>query len=98
MASTAQLVTLRRAAGYNLLATAGVVMVAIFLLCALFAPWIAPQDQRRSTFQRDSWRRRPRTGLALTNWDATSSRASSTGRASRCWWAVAWSQPRSRWD
>jgi peptide/nickel transport system permease protein len=44
MASTAQLVTLRRAAGYNLLATAGLVMVAIFLLCALFAPWIAPQD------------------------------------------------------
>jgi peptide/nickel transport system permease protein len=44
MASTAQLVSLRRAAGYNLLATAGLVMVAIFLLCALFAPWIAPQD------------------------------------------------------
>ena len=44
MASTAQLVTLRRAAGYNLLATAGVAMVTIFLLCALFAPWIAPQD------------------------------------------------------
>src|SRR5450759_1282916 len=44
MASTAQLVSLRRAAGYNLLATAGLVMVAIFLLCALFAPWIAPRD------------------------------------------------------
>ena len=44
MASTAQLVTLRRAAGYNLLATAGLVMVVIFLLCALLAPWIAPQD------------------------------------------------------
>jgi peptide/nickel transport system permease protein len=44
MASTAQLVSLRRAAGYNLLATAGMVMVAIFLLCALFAPWIAPHD------------------------------------------------------
>src|ERR1035438_6418422 len=44
MASTAQLVSLRRAAGYNLLATAGLVMVAIFLLCALFEPWIAPQD------------------------------------------------------
>src|ERR1022692_1974419 len=44
MASTAQLVSLRRAAGYNLLATAGVAMVAIFLLYALFAPWIAPQD------------------------------------------------------
>jgi peptide/nickel transport system permease protein len=44
MASTAQLVTFRRAAGYNLLATAGVAMVAIFLLCALCAPWIAPHD------------------------------------------------------
>ncbi len=47
MATAAQLVSLRRAAGYNLLATAGVVMVAIFLLCALFAPWIAPQDPAR---------------------------------------------------
>ena len=44
MASTAQLVAFRRAAGYNLLASAGVVMVAIFLLCAVFAPWIAPHD------------------------------------------------------
>jgi peptide/nickel transport system permease protein len=44
MASTAQLVTFRRVAGYNLLATAGVAMVAIFLLCALCAPWIAPHD------------------------------------------------------
>ena len=44
MASTTQLVTFRRAAGYNLLATAGVAMVAIFLLCALCAPWIAPHD------------------------------------------------------
>ena len=44
MASTAQLVTFRRAASYNPLATAGVAMVAIFLLCALCAPWIAPHD------------------------------------------------------
>src|SRR5579863_1399027 len=44
MASTAQLVSLRRAAGYNLLATAGVVMVGVFVVCAIFAPWIAPQD------------------------------------------------------
>jgi peptide/nickel transport system permease protein len=44
MASTTQLVSLRRAAGYNLLATAGVAMVAIFVLCALFAPSIAPRD------------------------------------------------------
>ena len=28
----------------NALATAGMVMVAIFLVCALFGPWIAPQS------------------------------------------------------
>ncbi len=44
VASAVQLASLRRAAGYNLLATAGLAMVAIFVLCALFAPWIAPQD------------------------------------------------------
>jgi peptide/nickel transport system permease protein len=35
---------LRRAARYNPLATAGVVMVAIFVICAIFAPWLAPYD------------------------------------------------------
>jgi peptide/nickel transport system permease protein len=44
VASAVQLGSLRRAAGYNVLATAGLVMVAIFVVCALFAPWIAPQD------------------------------------------------------
>ncbi|MFZ0313379.1 MAG: ABC transporter permease [Candidatus Korobacteraceae bacterium] len=44
MASAVQLGSLRRVAGYNVLATAGLAMVAIFLVCALFAPWIAPQD------------------------------------------------------
>jgi len=44
VASAVQLASLRRAARYNVLATAGFGMVAIFLLCALFAPWIAPQD------------------------------------------------------
>ncbi|HZD33019.1 MAG TPA: ABC transporter permease [Candidatus Angelobacter sp.] len=44
MASAAQLVTLRRAAGHNLLATAGAVMIVVFVVCALFAPWLAPQD------------------------------------------------------
>jgi peptide/nickel transport system permease protein len=34
----------RRAAGYNPLATAGVVLVLLFLVCALFAPWLAPYD------------------------------------------------------
>lgn len=44
MASAAQLTSLRRAAGYNLLATSGVLLVAVFLAFALFAPWIAPYD------------------------------------------------------
>src|SRR5271166_1222513 len=47
MASAAQLVSLRRAAGYNVLATSGVLLVAVFVLCALFAPWVAPQDAAR---------------------------------------------------
>ncbi len=44
MASAAQVASLRRAAGYNLLATSGAVLVAIFVVCAVFAPWMAPQD------------------------------------------------------
>jgi len=44
MASAVLIASLRRVARYNLLATAGVVMVAIFLICALFALWIAPYD------------------------------------------------------
>jgi peptide/nickel transport system permease protein len=35
---------LTRAARYNPLATAGVVMVAVFVVCAIFAPWLAPYD------------------------------------------------------
>ena len=44
MATAPQVATFRRAAGYNLLATSGVVLVGVFIMCALFAPWIAPQD------------------------------------------------------
>jgi peptide/nickel transport system permease protein len=47
MASATQLITLRRAARHNLLATSGAVMIAVFVLCALFAPWLAPQDPAR---------------------------------------------------
>jgi peptide/nickel transport system permease protein len=47
MASAVQVSTLRRAAGHNLLATAGVVMILVFVICALFAPWLAPQDPAR---------------------------------------------------
>jgi peptide/nickel transport system permease protein len=37
-------ISLPRAARRNPLAAAGVVLVVVFLVCALFAPWIAPQD------------------------------------------------------
>ena len=37
-------ISFRRAASHNLLATIGVVLVLIFVILALFAPWIAPQD------------------------------------------------------
>ncbi len=37
-------ISLRRAAGHNLLATIGVILVILFVILALFAPWIAPQD------------------------------------------------------
>src|SRR5437867_12502305 len=42
MSTTA--ISFRRAASHNLLATIGVVLVFIFVIFALFAPWIAPQD------------------------------------------------------
>ena len=37
-------ISLPRAARHNLLATTGVVLVIIFVVFAVFAPWIAPQD------------------------------------------------------
>ena len=45
--STAAISFRRRVAGnarHNPLAAAGVVLVIVFVICALFAPWIAPQD------------------------------------------------------
>ncbi|MFY9703437.1 MAG: ABC transporter permease, partial [Terriglobales bacterium] len=39
-----QLSRTTRVARHNPLAAIGVVLVAIFALCAIFAPWIAPQD------------------------------------------------------
>jgi peptide/nickel transport system permease protein len=42
MSTTA--ISFRRAARSNSLAAIGVVLVTIFVICALFAPWIAPQD------------------------------------------------------
>ena len=42
MSTTA--ISFRRAASHNLLATIGVILVFIFVIFALFAPWIAPQD------------------------------------------------------
>jgi len=37
-------ISLQRAARHNVLASIGVVLVTIFVICALFAPWISPQD------------------------------------------------------
>ena len=34
----------QRVARRNSLATIGAVLVAVFVICAIFAPWIAPQD------------------------------------------------------
>ncbi len=42
MSTTA--ISLPRLARHNPLAATGVVLVAIFVMCALFAPWLAPQD------------------------------------------------------
>jgi peptide/nickel transport system permease protein len=42
MSTTA--ISFRRAARGNALAAIGTVLVTIFVICALFAPWIAPQD------------------------------------------------------
>ena len=44
MSSIAQAPALTRTARRNPLAAIGVVLVFIFVLFALFAPWIAPQD------------------------------------------------------
>jgi peptide/nickel transport system permease protein len=42
MSTTA--ISFRRAARGNPLAAIGIALVTIFVVCALFAPWIAPQD------------------------------------------------------
>jgi len=42
MSTTA--ISFRRAARGNPLAAIGIVLVTLFVICALFAPWIAPQD------------------------------------------------------
>jgi peptide/nickel transport system permease protein len=44
VATTRPMPRLRRTARYNPLATVGVILVVIFLIFALFAPWIGPQD------------------------------------------------------
>jgi peptide/nickel transport system permease protein len=40
-------ISLQRAARHNVLASTGVVLVTLFVICAVFAPWIAPQDPAR---------------------------------------------------
>ncbi len=44
MLPAAQLASFRRAARYNLLSTAGAVMIVVFVACALLAPLLAPYD------------------------------------------------------
>jgi len=41
---SATAILLRRAARHNVLASIGVALVTIFVVCAVFAPWITPQD------------------------------------------------------
>src|SRR5882757_5512952 len=41
---SAAAISLHRAVRHNLLATVGLVLVIFFVICAVFAPWIAPQD------------------------------------------------------
>ncbi len=40
-------ISLQRVTRHNPLATTGLVLVVIFVICAIFAPWIAPQDPAR---------------------------------------------------
>jgi len=40
-------ISLPRLARHNPLAAIGIFLVAVFIVCALFAPWIAPQDPAR---------------------------------------------------
>jgi len=42
MSATA--ISLQRVARHNVLASTGLVLVTLFVICALFAPWIAPHD------------------------------------------------------
>ena len=44
VASVANWQVARRAARHNALATAGAVLIAVFVLCAVLAPWLAPRD------------------------------------------------------
>jgi peptide/nickel transport system permease protein len=45
MSTTA--ISLPRVARQNILATIGIMLVIVFVLCAIFAPWIAPHDPAR---------------------------------------------------
>lgn len=44
MATAVQFGSLQRIARHNLLATTGAVLITLFVVCAIFGPWIAPQD------------------------------------------------------
>jgi len=44
MIAAAPVGAIRRAARHNVLSTAGAVMILVFVVCALFAPWLSPYD------------------------------------------------------
>jgi peptide/nickel transport system permease protein len=60
----------------------GLAVVVGFVVLALFAGWIAPQDPIATSWARSARRRAPSTGSAPTRSAATCSRASSGARAS----------------
>jgi peptide/nickel transport system permease protein len=88
-AMSAGIISLQPAARHNVLASAGVVLVTIFVICALFAPWIAPQDPAHIDLPTRL------AGPSSTHWCGTDElgrdilSAAFTDRAFPCWLAVA---------
>ncbi len=59
----------------NMLASAGMLLVAVFVVFALFAPWIAPQNPSNIDLPSRLQPPAQRTGSAQTNWAETFFRA-----------------------
>src|SRR5205807_4871758 len=90
-------ISLPRVARHNPLAAIGVVLVVLFVLCALFAPWLAPQDPSHIDLPNRLDPPGVSNGAALMNSAVTSALALFTERASRCWWAAASYSRRFLW-